>query len=61
MSIPPKSAEAWQSLVELGRRREIIQRWLASRSLPDDVRQSLQTMLREIEDQLQSLSQMLAM
>ena len=47
--------------MELGRRREIIQRWLASRSLPDDVRQSLQTMLREIEDQLQSLSQMLAM
>jgi hypothetical protein len=56
MSTPSKSAETWQALVELGCRREIIERWLSSRSLPEDVRQSLQAMLREVEDQVRLLT-----
>ncbi len=60
MSPPSKSAETWQALMELRCRREVIERWLASRVLPDDQQQSLRGMLREIEDQLQVLSRTLS-
>ncbi len=43
-------------LMELRCRREVLERWLASRSLPNDLEQTLQAMLREIEDQLQLLT-----
>ena len=57
---PVKSAEIWQALMELRCRREIIERWLSSGLLSEDVQRSLKAMLNEIneliENQLQSLS-----
>ncbi len=49
-----KSAETWQALIELRCRREVIERWLASPLLPDDLQQSLRSMLREVDDQLET-------
>ena len=51
-----QSAETWQTLTALRCRREIIERWLASQILPDSLRQILHAMLREVEDQLQLLT-----
>ena len=56
MLTPAKSAETWQTVIALRCRREIIERWLASQVLPDGLRQSLRTMLREVEDQLRLLT-----
>ena len=56
MSIPAKSAETWQTLMELRCRREVLERWLAGQVLFDDLQQSLQTMLGEVEDQIQLLT-----
>jgi hypothetical protein len=55
-----KSGENWQALVALRCRQEVIQRWLASQVLPSNLRQSLQAMLTEVEDQLQSLTNSLS-
>ncbi len=56
MVTPAKSAETWQALMELRCRREIIERWLAGGSLSDNVRQSLQTMLADVDDQVRLLT-----
>jgi hypothetical protein len=42
--------------MELRCRREVLERWLASQMLPDDLEQSLQAMLGEVEDQIELLS-----
>ena len=47
-----KSAETWQTLMELRCRREVLERWIASQVLPDGLQHSLQTMLTEVEDQI---------
>jgi hypothetical protein len=57
MVAPAKSAETWQALMELRCKREVLERWLAGRSLPKDLEQTLETMLCEIKDQLQLLAQ----
>ncbi len=57
---PAQSAETWQVLIELRCRREIIERWLASQSLSVGLRHSIQAMLHECEDQLQSLTRALS-
>jgi hypothetical protein len=51
-----KPAETWQKLLELRCQREIIERWLASGVLADDMQRSLQSMLGEVEDQLRLLA-----
>jgi len=51
-----KSAETWQTLMELRCRREVLERWLASQTLPNDLEQGLQAMLCEVEDQIQTLT-----
>ena len=56
MLTPSKPAETWQRLLELRCQREIIERWLASGLLADDMQRSLQSMLGEVEDQLRSLA-----
>ncbi len=60
MANPAQSSETWQVLIELRCRCEIIERWLASQSLSSGLRQSMQAMLHECEDQLQSLSRALS-
>jgi len=42
--------------MQLQCRREILERWLASKVLPAGIQQSLLTMLVEVEEQLQGLS-----
>ena len=44
--------------MELRCRREILERWLASQVLTDNLQQSLRTMLSEVEDQLRALASM---
>ena len=56
ISTPAKSAETWQILMELRCRREVLERWLASGALADDLQRSLQAMLGEVEDQMQALT-----
>jgi hypothetical protein len=56
-----KSGETWQELVELRCQREIIDRWLASCSLPDALQQYLCGMLRNIDDRLDALTKELGM
>jgi hypothetical protein len=51
--------EAWQRFMELRCRREVIERWLASCSLPDGMQPHLHVMLHEVEDQLQVLTDQL--
>lgn len=60
MLTPEKSAEIWQTLMQLRGRQEILERWLASEVLPNGLRQSLQTMLREVQDQLRILTNALS-
>ena len=57
MLTPPKSFETWQLLVELRCQREVIERWLASCSLPNDLQQNLSAMLRDVDRRLQTLTQ----
>ena len=59
MLTPANSTESWQKLTELRCQREIVERWLACRSLPEDLRQSLEAMLHEVEDQLETLTKRL--
>ena len=54
-----KSAETWQTLMELRSQREVIERWLASQILPDGLQQSLRTILSEVEDRLKLLTKVL--
>jgi len=54
-----KSAEAWQALMELRCRQEILERWQASHVLTDNLQHSLRTMLSEVEDQLRALASVL--
>lgn len=56
MLTPAKSAETWQTLMELRSQREVIERWLASQILPDGLQQSLRTILSEVEDRLKLLT-----
>jgi hypothetical protein len=56
MQTQAKFAETWQALTQLRCRHEILERWLASEVLPTGLQQSLQAMLREVEDQLRSLT-----
>lgn len=51
-----KSAETWQTLIELRCQREIVERWLASSTLAPLTEQFLRELLRDVEDQLQALS-----
>jgi hypothetical protein len=51
-----KSAETWQALMQMRCRQEILERWLASEVLPSGLRQGLQGMLHEVEDQLRALT-----
>lgn len=51
-----KSAETWQTLIELRCQREIVERWLASSTLAPLTEQFLREVLRDVEDQLQALS-----
>ena len=46
-------------LMELRCQREVIERWLASCPLPDGTQQNLHAKLREVEDQLQVLTDQL--
>ena len=55
MLTPEKSAETWQTLMQLRCRQEILERWLSSEILPNGLRQSLQAMLCEVDDQLRIL------
>jgi len=55
------SGETWQQLMELRCQREVIERWLASCSLPDGTQQNLHAKLREVEDQLQVLTDQLGL
>lgn len=52
-----KSTEPWQTLVNLRSQREIVERWLASHMLTPGAEESLLAMLRDIDDQLQRLSE----
>jgi hypothetical protein len=56
-----KSSETWQQFMELRSRREAIERWLTSCSLPDETQQNLRAILRDVEDQLQVLADQLGM
>jgi hypothetical protein len=56
MLTPPKSSETWQLLIELRCQREVIERWLASCSLPNDLQQNLSAMLRDVDRRLQALT-----
>jgi hypothetical protein len=56
-----ESSETWQRFMELRSRREVIERWLTSCSLPDNTQQNLRAMLRDVEDQLQALTDQLGM
>lgn len=56
-----ESGDAWEELMELRCRRQVIERWLASCSLPDSLQQYLYAMLREIDDQLPRLTKQLGM
>lgn len=56
VTTPAKSAETLHALMQLQCRREILERWLASKVLPAGIQQSLLTMLVEVEEQLQGLS-----
>lgn len=49
------SAETLQALTQLRCRQEILERWLASRVLPDGLEQGLRASLAEVEEQLRSL------
>jgi hypothetical protein len=51
-----KPGEPWQALIELGRRPEVMERWLAISALPDGVRQTLQAMLADVESQIHVLT-----
>jgi hypothetical protein len=51
-----QSAETWQRLMELRCRREVLERWLVSQVLTENLQQSLRTMLNEVEDQLRALA-----
>jgi hypothetical protein len=51
-----KSAETWQALMEMRCRQEILERWLASQLLTENLQHSLRTMLSEVEDQLRALA-----
>jgi hypothetical protein len=55
------SGEAWQQLMELRCRREIIEGWLATSALSDDVKQNLRPKACEVDDQLQTLEKQLGM
>ena len=55
-----KSAEAWQLLVELRTRQEVLERWIASQTLSPGLQQGLRGMLNEVEDQLQLLANALS-
>ena len=55
-----KSSETWQVLMELRCRREVLERWLASQVLTENLQHSLRTMLSEVEDQLHSLTNALS-
>jgi hypothetical protein len=55
-----KSAETWQALMEMRCRQEVLERWLASQVLTENLQHSLRTMLSEVEDQLQSLTNTLS-
>lgn len=48
--------EHWRLLLALRREREIIQRWLSYSNLTDDMRLNIQAMLRDVEEQLQTLT-----
>jgi hypothetical protein len=56
MLTPTRCSESWQALMELRGRQEVIERWLASGQLPEDLQRSLQTMLAEVEEQARSIS-----
>ena len=56
-----ESGETWQRFMELRCRREVIERWLTSCSLPDGTQQNLRAILREVEDQLQLLTDQLGL
>ncbi len=56
-----KSGDTWEELIELRCQREVVERWLASCSLPDGLQQYLYPMLREIDDQVQVLTKQLGM
>jgi hypothetical protein len=60
MQTAAKSAETWQALMEMRCRQEVLERWLASQVLTDNLQQSLRTMLSEVEDQLRSLTNALS-
>jgi len=55
------SGETWQQLLELRCRREVIEGWLGSSALSDDVKQNLRSEAREVDDQLQALAKQLGM
>ena len=50
------SAERWQAFLELRCRREVIERWLGSQVLGEELQHALRVMLWEIEDQLQGFT-----
>jgi hypothetical protein len=56
MLTPANSTETWQVLMELRCRQEVIERWLASGLLADDLQRSLQSMLGEVQDQVRLLT-----
>jgi hypothetical protein len=53
------SGEPWQQLIELRCRRQIIEGWLASSALSDDVKQNLRLKASEVDDQLQAMAKQL--
>jgi hypothetical protein len=55
-----KSAETWQVLMEMRCRQEVLERWLASQVLTENLQHSLRAMLSEVEDQLHSLTNTLS-
>jgi hypothetical protein len=50
--VPDRTLE---QMIELRCRREILQRWLASEVLPDNLQQGLRAMLGEVEQQMQAV------
>ena len=57
----PQSNETWRELIDLRCQREVIDRWLASCSLPDGLQQYPYAMLGEIDDRLDMVSRKLGM
>jgi hypothetical protein len=52
---PPMSGEpSWQQLIELETRKEAIERWLSSMTLPSQLVETLQEMLAQTELQLKA-------